>query len=226
MRGPTGVARRMLAVLALVGVAVVCGPLPAHAALRSPKLIGSITGSAKRGARITFHLVTTVPGGFQNVATLQIALLLHSAILDQIDYDQQRNAISTPSSLAVPVGSRFAATGLFLQSNGRDVRIGTAGDRLTFTLGARMVQDAPAGAQFSLAAIDDLNQVTRITRPVRLPQPPKGGFSWGDLALAAAAALFVGAFVGNLFGNRRSAPPKVAVYDVLRRRIDMEKVGE
>lgn len=194
-------------------------------AIQRPRLAGSIIGNARRGSRITFRITAIVPGGFQNVATLQIALLLHSAILDEIGYDQSRNAISTPASLAVPVGSRFTATGLFLRASGRGVSLATSGDRIELTLRATMVQDAPPGSQFSLAAIDDLNQVSRISRPVRLPPPPRPGFPWGTLGTAVAVALFLGGFAGNILASRRTAAePKVDVYDALARQLRKQPV--
>jgi hypothetical protein len=225
MNRPSGIIHRLLVAGLLAGIALLCTQLSADAAT-PPKLTGSIIGSAKRGARITFRLNAVVPGGFQNLATLQIALLLHSAILDQITYDQSHNAISTPSSLAVPVGSRFVVTGLFLQSSGRDVSVNTSGDRMTVVVRAGMLQDAPSGSQFSLGAVDDLNQVARITRAVQLPPPPKGGFSWGDLALAALAALFVGGFAGNLLsGTRREAArSKTDVYDMVEKELKRQPV--
>jgi hypothetical protein len=216
--------RRILAAGLLAGVLVALWASSA-AAVPPPRLTGSITGSAKRDSPITFRLTATVPGGFQNVATLQIALLLHSAILDEIDYDQTRNAISTPASLAVPVGSRFSATGLFLKVSGRDVALSTSGNRLSLTVDARMVEDAPPGSQFSMAAIDDLNQVTRISRSVRLPPPPKPGFSWGTLGTAVAAALFLGGFGGNLLASRKAAAkPKVDVYVALAKQLRKQPV--
>jgi hypothetical protein len=199
------------------------GPMAAAmASVPSPTITGSITGVARHGHTLTFRLEATAPRGAGNVTGLQVALLLHSVILDQIVYDASARTVSTPSSLPVAVGSSSQSKGMFLEVAGRDVGIEVHGDRLSATIRARIVQDLPGQAQFSLAVIT-LSQVARVFRPVVLPvAPSRGGFPWGSLALAVVAALFFGGFVGNLFSSRYRVPPKLSVYDVIRRHMSEE----
>src|SRR2546428_326280 len=48
------------------------------------------------------------------------------------------------------------------------------------------------------------------------------GFSWGTLATAVVAALFVGSLVGGLFGSKRRPAPRISVYSAVQRRIEEE----
>jgi hypothetical protein len=48
------------------------------------------------------------------------------------------------------------------------------------------------------------------------------GFPWGTIGLAVAAALFIGAFVGNTFSTRRSRA-RTNVYSTVARRLDEER---
>ncbi len=196
-------------------------PLSAVAATNGPVLHGSIAGEVAQGGRITFHLEATEPGGYKHLAKLQMILLLHSVILDQITYDQATDTVSTATSLPVPVGTRNTGSGTFFNISGKDVSKTTGGDRLSLTATTTMAQSAPKGAEFNLGAIDDLAQVARLTRAVNVPEAA-GGFSWGTLGLAAAAALFIGGFVGNLFASGRRAIPTVSVYQLIEQHMKQE----
>jgi hypothetical protein len=217
--------RRFLgtALAAALTAALAMGPAAASAAVSGPRVSGSITGTAKRGDLLTFRVVAVERGGFGHIDTVRVALLLHSVILDEITYDRTHDAVATTSSLPVPAGTRAVVTGSFLSVDGRSVEIRSSGDRVALTMRARVLQDVPSGAAFSLGASDDGNQVSWATRPVTVPQASAGGFSWGTLALAIVVALFAGGFVGNLFAGRRPAQPKLSVYDAIRRRIERDR---
>jgi hypothetical protein len=64
-----------------------------------------------------------------------------------------------------------------------------------------------------------------IVRHLNIEEAGAGGFSWGTLALAVVAALFVGSFIGGLFSSRRRAAPKVSVYGSIHRRLEEERAG-
>src|SRR5436190_68651 len=73
--------------------------------------------------------------------------------------------------------------------------------RLTFPL--ELVAQPPTGARLYLN-VDDVSGVSApevaLTSPVK---PQDQGIPWGTIGLAVAAALFIGAFVGNMFSTRR-----------------------
>jgi hypothetical protein len=222
MSNALGRAARIGVVLALVSLLSV-GAVGTAGAVGPPVLKGSISGSVKVRGHITFTLDVVQPGGWQNLQKLQVILLLHSIILDEIDWDQKGSTVSTPSTFPVPVGSSAPINGTFFKLTGRDVKTTSQGTRLTMTIRAVMAQDAPRGAVFNLGAIDDFLGVTRISRVVQVPEAANGGFSWGALAAAVLGALFIGGFVGNLFSSRRRPAPTKSVYATIRRRLDETK---
>jgi hypothetical protein len=208
--------------LALAGLWLACWvPAGAAAPVPAPVIRGSIQGELKPSSRLTIRLTASEGGGFQTLHQLQVFLLLHGVILDEITYEQETNTISTASSFPIPAGNPNSSVGPFLRISGRDVSVTGSGDALTVVLRPTLTVAVPPGAVFNIGVIDDLNQVRRVTRVVQLPTQ-KGGFSWGDLALAALAALFIGGFVGNLFASRRRPAPKPSIYSAIQRRMERE----
>ena|SRR5712691_4538082 len=222
---PTRLPRMAGAWLAIVGAAVlVSAPVGARAqSLLPPRVTGSVTGPGKHGDVLTFRVAATERNRAGNLASLRIALQLHSVILDEVTYDRTGNTISTTNSLPVSLGSRSTVNGTFVAVNARSVDISSSGRRLAFTVRARVIQDIPRGSKFSLGAIDDLNLISWVTRGVTVPEPRTGGLSWGTLVLAILVALFAGGFVGNLFSSRRPRVPKISVYDTIRKRMERER---
>jgi hypothetical protein len=222
---PSALGRTGRGVLLLFVAAVVCAtPVPALAQQpgpTGPTLTGSIEGSAVAGGRLTIRLAASEAGGWQNLHEVQVFMLFHAVILDRIVYDQEPNTVVTSGSLPALVGSNDVAAGPFFIVNARDVIIATQGDTMRVTIQARMSQAAPKGAEFSLAAVDDLNRLVRQTRAVQVPAD-KTGFSWGAVLAAIIAALFAGSFLGGLFVNRRRPPPRPSVYGSVRRGMEQK----
>ncbi len=201
---------------------------PARAALADvprPSVRGSITGGVTTGSSIVFRVDAREPESHGRFADVQVVLLLHSVILDEIDVRPAARSFSMTSSLPVTVGSRAVATGAFLQVSGRGIGIHASGDLLVVSVRATVIHDVPDGSRFALGAIDGFNQVARVFRPVDVPPAAGGGFSWGSAALLVAVALFAGGFVGNLVASRRGdRTPKVDVYAAIEQQMRKQPV--
>ena len=217
---------RVLVQSVVIAALVVVAAPAAHASVAPPRVSGSVTGTGKQGDVLIFRVAATDRSGFGHLDTIRIALQLHSVILDEFTYDRTHNAIASSTSLPVPAGTRATLDGTFLLVDARQVEIRSGGNSLAVTLRARVLQDIPKGSAFSLGASDDVNLVTWVTRGVTIPTPSGGGFSWGTLGLAVAAALFLGGFVGNLFASRHAAgaAPKVDVYAMVDKELRKQPV--
>jgi hypothetical protein len=200
----------------------VLGPLAALAqSVPQPSLSGSIEGTAVAGGHLTFRITASEAGGWQQLRRLQVILLLHSVILDKVEYDQVAGTVTTAWGLPVAAGSAEEVAGPFFRVSARNVTTISGGDMLTITIQAQMVQAAPPGSQFNLGVIDANSQVVRLTRAVQIPAA-KTGFSWGAVLAAVIAALFAGSFLGGLFVNRRRPPPRPSVYGSVRRGLEQK----
>src|SRR5207302_4311153 len=106
-------------------------------------------GELARSPLITFHLVANAPGGWQDIQQLQVAVLFHSVVLDQMLIDRPAGTVATASSLPVKLGAGDEASGSFFQVSGKDVELSAQGTRLRVTLRARVAQTIPSGSTFS-----------------------------------------------------------------------------
>lgn len=221
-----GSARRALSRAALGGGLVVAACLLAAPAFAfGPVVSGSATGLGRAGDRMIFRVTAQESGGGTAIQTLQVALLLHSVVLDEVDVDLSKRTVGTPTTLAQPLSSTATQAGQFFRVTGRDVRVGGSGRRLSASISPVLVHDIPAGTVATLGAIDDVALVGRVTRSITVEQPSAGGSSWGTIALAFVVALFLGGFVGNLFSSARSraaAPTGPSIYEAITRRMKIE----
>lgn len=213
---------RVVVVPALLATVLLGGGASARAAEGDPAITGSVQGDLAHSPRLTFHLVGTAPGGWQDIQQLQVVLLLHSIILDQILVDRPSGTVATASSLPVKLGTGEQAAGTFFSVAGKDVELTAKGNQLKVMLRAQVVQGVPKGSIFSLGVIDRWGRADRTTRTIQLPEP-KSGFSWGTLAAAVVGALFAGSFIGGLFASRRRLPTSPSVYALVQRRIEEER---
>jgi hypothetical protein len=201
---------------------VLVGSTGARAAEGDPAITGSIRGDLAHSPQLSFDLAGTAPGGWQDIQQFQVALLLHSVVLDQILIDRPTGTVTTASSLPVKLGTADEAAGTYFTVTGKDVALIAKGSQLNVTIRARVVQGLPEGAIFSLGVIDRWGRTDRISRAVQLPQK-KTGFSWGTLAAAVVGALFVGSLFGGLFASRRRPSARPSIYAVVQRRMDEER---
>jgi hypothetical protein len=149
-------------------------------------------------------------------------MLLHDLVLAEFVYLQGPNSIAIRGGPLVDVGSSEVASGSFFGFSGLDVKTEARGRTFTVTAPATVRADVPPDVDFRFTATNQSGQSASVVRHLNVEEAGIG-FGWGTLFLAILIALFAGAFVGNLFANRRQGPPKVSVYGVIQRRLQEDQ---
>lgn len=209
--------------LLFAGAGVSCGT--ARAQENDLAITGSVTGSLRAGGRATFMLEATVPGGWRNLRELKVTMFLHGLILAETTYYEQFDAIGVRGSQLVHPGTDQELAGSFFRITGRDVTARAGGDRLALTIRATVRQDVPAGTEFRLTAVGDDGAEASVKSPASRPPPEAtGGSPWRSLAIAVIGAFLIGGFLGNTFAlHRRAARPALSVYEIVEKRLKLER---
>jgi hypothetical protein len=209
-------------VTALVVFALAFLVTPAALAQTSapPTVNGSVTGGLAQGGTITLRIDATAVGGWQNLHRIQVSVEGGGKVLEQLAFDIENNLLAVGSHDIV-IGTGGVATGAYVRVNGADVVLTTGGANLSFSTTAHVVRAIPAGATFTLSALDDFGRTASVRRTIQ--QPPKRGLNWTTVVAAIVAALLAGGLVGNLFASRRRPPPRLSLYGTMQRRIDEER---
>ena len=219
-RGVAGItAATLLVVAAMAGAARAAGV---------PKVEdhGSVIGRLAAGEDVTVRVSITHPDGWQKVQRVVVALRLRGRRLDEIVFrTSELSIVVEGDGSPVVVGQAGELRGPFFRVDTARVGLTARGDRLTLTVPVALEAAPPTGARlfynFTGFALSPPG-FTALTPPVQ----EKGGFSWGTLAVAVAAALFLGGFVGNLFASSRRRKQGPSVYAVVQHRIrDQERAG-
>jgi hypothetical protein len=199
--------------------------LPAAAAT-TPKVSarGSAAGKLVRGGLIRVKLQATDTAGWQHIDTIEISLELRGQPIDRVTVTPTKFSIVVVNSGAAPVsiGEVGSLRGPYFDIDNAKTTVSTSRTQYNLSFPVRLIADPPPGARLFLQVSD----VSGIA-PRQIPLSPPvvkvdKGFPWGTLGLAAAAALFIGAFFGNTFSTRRSrARPNV--YATVARRLDEQR---
>jgi hypothetical protein len=219
--------RIALACLAVASWALVS--LPAAGAAPTPPATpvvtakGTAAGPLQRGATIRMRLQATDSSGWQRIEAIEVALKLRDQPLDRM--------VVVPNSFSVVIVNRTAPLTIGNEGvlQGPYFRVDTAKMTVTarrnsyiLAFPVRLVAAPPPGARLFLSVRD----VSGVAPPEKALTPPvtdKGtGFPWGTIGLAVAAALFIGAFVGNTFSTRRTRI-RPNVYASVSRRLEEER---
>ena len=196
---------------------------PASAMAQSEELTvrGSVTGLLARGQQVTVRVTATHPEGFQSLSDVTVDLELHGVILEQMEYEagQQSLRIGGGSVLA---GTGNVAAGEFFSVRGLGLRTTTAGNELTLSFRASLVEDVPQGARFRFTATDDDGDEATSALKAAVEED-EGGLSLTAVILAIIGALVAGGFIGGQFTASRR--PRTSVYSTVARKIDRDRVG-
>ena len=210
---------KRLATVSFLALTVLAITATAEAQGRTaPTVSGSVVGELRRGDRVTFTVTAVEPGGYRELNEVRIAMLLRRLPLAEMTYVEDANSIGIRGGSLLEVGAPGVMEGSFFRFSGLDVRTEASGNRLTLTVPARVLADVPPGVDFRFTAVNDSGATGVVVRHLNIEEAGLG-FGWGTVVLAALLALFVGAFVGNLFATRRTVAPKVSVYGAIQRRL-------
>jgi hypothetical protein len=184
---------------------------------------GSAAGELAPGNTIKVRVHATDSEGWQRLARIEVSLELRGAPLDQLIVEPSAFAISIAGSDApVSIGEPGTLRGNYFLVDNAKVTVSAKGDAFDLTFPLRLSAEPPPGARLVLLA-QDASGVSSgdvaLTPPVTQEEK---GFPWGTIGLAVAAALFIGAFVGNMFSTRRSSG-RTNVYATVARRLDEER---
>jgi hypothetical protein len=217
-----------LFVAALMAVLVPAGPAAAQSASpspsRGPGVAGQVTGALAAGSRLTIRVDATMPGGWQALHLVDVAIVSGNRGLDHLRFDIEDNKLTIGEQSTVIVGTGAVATGTHLRVSGADVVVTTGGANLSFEVDTRVIETIPQDARFELSVVDDLGASDEVTRT--LAEPESSGITWGTVVALIAAALFAGGFVGNLFASKRRLPARSSVYDAVERRLETDRAGK
>ncbi len=206
--------------LLLVGF-LVLAPTGALAQSEDLSVRGSVIGTLARGQQVTVRVTATHPEGFQSLSEVAIDLELHGVVLEQLEYDaaQQTLRIGGGSVLA---GTGNVAAGEFFSVKGLGLRTTTAGNELTLSFRASLVEEVPPGARFRFTASDDDGDEATSALKAALEEEDSG-LSLVTVILAVLGALVAGGFIGGQFTASRR--PRTSVYSTVARKIDRDRVG-
>jgi hypothetical protein len=214
-------------VLCLTSAVVLGARLPAYAqspspAAAGPKIDGEVSGGLEAGSTLTVRADVTMPGGWQGLHLVDVAILSDGREIERLTYEVESTRLDI-GERDVLIGTGAEGTGTYLRVTGPRVIVTTGGPYLSIEIDADVVRSLPEGPRFRLSAETDAGDATRVTRT--LGDGSDEGFGWDVVLAAALAALLVGAAAGNLVASRRRMPPKLSVYGVVQRRLDDEARG-
>ena len=215
-------------VAALMALLVSGGPAAAQSASpspsRGPGVAGQVTGALVTGSRLTIRVDATMPGGWQALHLVEMAVVSGERELERLRFDIEDNKL-TLGEQDIVVGTGAVASGEYLRVSGAEVVVTTGGANLSFEVDADVVEAIPEGSRFELSVVDDLGASDEISRSIA--EPESGGITWETVIALIAAALFVGGLIGNLFASKRRRPPmRPSVYDTVQRRLEKERAAE
>jgi hypothetical protein len=185
-------------------------------------LDGEVTGSLDAGEELTVSIDARMPGGWEGLHLVDISIRSGSEELDHVRFDIEDNQL-TLGDQEIVVGTGAAAEGTYLRIGGDRVIVTTGGANLSFGVTGEVLRAIPADARFQLSVTDDFDQRAAVTR--ELAGPADTGLTWETALALAAAALFIGAFVGNLFASKRRPPPRPSVYATVQRKLDQDRAA-
>jgi hypothetical protein len=229
--GAAGDARRKVRrrpALGLLSVAaaaaVLTTPLPASAAAQVTAR-GSAAGALAAGSTLRVVVHVTERDQWQRIAQIEVSLRLRGQPLDQLrvfppSFSIQVVGGGPPASLGAK--GILQSRAFFRVDNGK-ATVSAKGGRYDLTFPIHLLADPPPGARLFLQAQDVIGDSTKLVTLSPPVLPEHQGFPWGTLATLAAAALFIGAFVGNTFSTRRAKRRPPSIYATVQRRLDQER---
>jgi len=201
-------------VVAPAAAAQSIGPSP------TPRVDGEISGVLSRGGTLTIRVEALMPGGWEGLHLVEVAVGADGRELERMRYDIEDARLALAEQEMV-VGTGDVVVGQWLRVAASRVVVTTGAGHLTFTATAEVLRDLPPQTGFELSVTGDRGERAVVTRRIADPEPE--GLSWGTVLAAVVAALFAGGFVGNLYASRRRPPPRLSIYGAIQRRLEEER---
>jgi hypothetical protein len=184
---------------------------------------GTAAGELAKGSTIQVRLQVTDSAGWQRIEEIAVSLRLRGQPLDQVVVAPSAFSIAVVNAgPPVSIGEPGTLHGPYFKLDNSKVTVSAKGNEYDLTFPLVLGAEPPAGARLYLSASDTSGVAAddvAMTPPVTSEDQ---GFPWGTIGLAVAAALFLGAFVGNTFSTRR-ARARPNVYATVARRLDEER---
>lgn len=187
-----------------------------------PTIKGSVQGDLTPRGSARFRAVARHSQGFSALRQVSIVLQLHGATLEEITYDIDGATVAVGDSQAV-VGTGDSVRGRFFRISALNTRLSTGGQLATLSLSADVLEELPPEARFTFTAEDDEGAEASVPVAANVQTEDEGGLSIGSVALAVAAALLAGGFIGSrVTAGRRNRP---SVYAAVQHRLAEERQG-
>jgi hypothetical protein len=185
-----------------------------------PRVNGEVSGSLEVGSSLTVRVDAVMPGGWDALHLVEVAILTAGGEAERLSYDIEDAKLEVGGHQIV-VGTGAEASGDLLRVRGSDVVVTTGAGNLSFTVTAGVIRRIPEDVRFELSVTGDRGEVASVSR--RFGEPSSNGLTWGTVIAAVVLALFAGGFVGNLYASRRRPPARLSVYGTIQRRIEAER---
>jgi hypothetical protein len=189
---------------------------------RGPGVEGEVGGALDAGSTLVVAIDATMPGGWEALHLVEAVILDGGQELERITYDIEDVQL-TVGEQRIVVGTGGVATGEYLRVSGADVIVTTGGGNLSFEVEADVLKALPEETRFELGVTDDFGGATSVRH--QLADPATEGLTWETVLAFVAAALFIGAFIGNLFASKRRPPVRPSIYATVQRRLEQERAS-
>jgi hypothetical protein len=196
--------------------------LPRPTPARRLTITGGTIGKVGRHHKLRLVMTAAAPPpkGFVDLETMSASLVLRGQVLETIVYDIGAGTVQIAGREPIKVGDRPAPLGSFFQIFPRHARPIRSTFSVNFTVWMYFLEAVSKDARWRFIVHSRSGSAAAISYKVRLAP---GFLSWSTFGLAAAAALFIGGFIGNTYTHRRYRAAEPSVWDILERRLKEQR---
>ena len=205
---------------ALPATPVLALSLPHPPKARQLTASGFVIGRVAKGNLIRVGVVVTNPGGWADVHSVKLVLLLHGHVLEELAFFPKTAQLRVGDRPPVSIDSSTPMSAGFFKVNPHTVRMIRQAFGIRVTLWARVREPIPQGTTFRVIARNEEGGISYAREKVKV----YGGFlTWGTFTIGFVLALLLGAFVTNRRLARRLRERQPSIWDILERRLREER---
>lgn len=194
--------------------------LPRPTPARRLTITGGTIGKVGRHHKLRLVMTAASPKSFVDLESMSASLMLRGQVLQTIVYDIGAGTVQIAGREPIQVGQRPAPLGSFFQIFPRHARYIRSTFSVNFTVWMYFLEAVSKDARWRFIAHSRSGSAVAISYRVRLAP---GFLSWSTFGLGAAAALFIGGFIGNTYTHRRYRAGEPSVWDILERRLKEQR---